>query len=267
MVLKMDSHGSDVAELQRLLNKRGAQISVDGWFGTSTQAAVIELQREAGLVADGMAGAKTMAVLVGKPSVRALREADLQAAADRLELPLISIKTVNSVESNGCGFLPDGRPVILFERHIFYQRLKTKGADVETLAARYPNLCNPKRGGYTGGAGEWARLRNARLIIGEAFADIAYEACSWGLFQIMGYHWESLGYSSSAQFVEKMSESEGAQLDAFVAFIEADATLYKALKTRKWAEFAKLYNGPAYKENLYDAKLAQAYERFERLAA
>lgn len=267
MVLKMDSHGSDVAELQRLLNKRGAKISIDGWFGTSTQAAVIELQREAGLVADGIAGAKTMAFLVGKPSTRVLREQDLKSAADRLELPLISIKTVNAVESNGCGFLPDGRPVILFERHVFYQRLKAKGADVETLAARYPNLCNPKRGGYTGGAGEWARLRNARLIIGDAFADIAYEACSWGLFQIMGYHWENLGYSSAAQFVDKMSESEGSQLDAFVTFISSDATLHKALKARKWAEFAKLYNGPAYKENLYDAKLAQAYERFERLAA
>ena len=267
MVLKMDSHGSDVAELQRLLNTRGAQLSVDGWFGTSTQTAVIELQRETGLVADGIAGAKTMAVLVGKPSVRVLREADLQAAADRLGLPLISVKTVNSVESNGCGFLPDGRPVILFERHVFYQRLKAKGADVESLAARFPNLCNPKRGGYSGGAGEWARLKNARLIIGDAFADIAYEACSWGLFQIMGYHWEVLGYGNSAQFVDKMSESEGAQLDAFVAFIAADAALHKALKARKWAEFAKLYNGPAYKENLYDAKLAQAYERFERLAA
>ena len=58
-----------------------------------------------------------------------------------------------------------------------------------------------------------------------------------------------------------------AQLDAFVTFIASDATLHKALKARKWAEFAKLYNGPAYKENLYDAKLAQAYERFERLAA
>lgn len=267
MVLKMDSHGSDVAELQRLLNKRGAKISIDGWFGTSTQAAVIELQREAGLVADGIAGAKTMAFLGGKPSTRVLREQDLQAAADRLELPLISIKTVNAVESNGCGFLPDGRPVILFERHVFYQRLKAKGADVETLAARYPNLCNPKRGGYTGGAGEWSRLRNARLIIGDAFAGIAYEACSWGLFQIMGYHWENLGYGSAAQFVDKMSENEGAQLDAFVTFIASDATLHKALKARKWAEFAKLYNGPAYKENLYDAKLSQAYERFERLAA
>ncbi|MQT34877.1 N-acetylmuramidase domain-containing protein [Pseudomonas helleri] len=267
MVLKMDSHGSDVAELQRLLNKHGAKISVDGWFGTSTQAAVIELQREAGLVADGIAGAKTMAFLVGKPSTRVLREKDLQAAADRLELPLISIKTVNSVESNGSGFLFDGRPVILFERHVFYQRLKAKGADVESLAARFPNLCNQKRGGYTGGAGEWARLRNARLIIGDAFADIAYEACSWGLFQIMGYHWENLGYGSAAQFVDKMSESEGGQLDAFVSFIASDAALHKALKARKWADFAKLYNGPAYKENLYDAKLAQAYERFERLAA
>lgn len=267
MVLKRESHGSTVAELQRLLNQTGAKLVIDGWFGESTEAAVIAFQSSVGLVADGIAGLKTMAVLTGKPSSRVLGEADLLAAADRLELPLAIVKAVNRVESNGSGFLPDGRPVILFERHVFYQRLKAAGADVDALAARFPNLCNPKRGGYTGGACEWARLSNARLVVGEAFADIAYESCSWGLFQIMGHHWDNLGYPSAAHYAAKMAESEGAQLDAFVSLIAADPAMHKALKGRKWAEFAKLYNGPAYKENLYDAKLAQAYERFQGLAA
>ena len=49
-----------------------------------------------------------------------LRESDLIAAADRLDVPLASIKAVNEVESSGRGFLADGRPVILFERHVFW---------------------------------------------------------------------------------------------------------------------------------------------------
>ncbi|WP_321838492.1 N-acetylmuramidase domain-containing protein, partial [Pseudomonas kulmbachensis] len=34
-----------------------------------------------------------------------------------------------------------------------------------------------------------------------------------------------------------------------------------ALKARKWAEFARLYNGSDYLRNLYDTKLQRAYER------
>ncbi|MEG6992119.1 N-acetylmuramidase domain-containing protein, partial [Pseudomonas aeruginosa] len=47
----------------------------------------------------------------------------------------------------------------------------------------------------------------------------------------------------------------------FVRFIEADPALLKALKGRKWAEFARRYNGPAYARNLYDVKLERAYAR------
>ena len=51
-------------------------------------------------------------------------------------------------------------------------------------------------------------------------------------------------------------------LDAFVRFILADPTLLKALRAGAWATFAKQYNGPAYKENMYDVKLQRAYARF-----
>jgi hypothetical protein len=79
----------------------------------------------------------------------------------------------------------------------------------------------------------------------------------------MGFHWKRLGYASVHDFVAAMSTNESQQFDAFVRFIETDPALYKALKARKWAEFAKLYNGPDYQRNLYDIKLQRAYERHE----
>jgi hypothetical protein len=84
---------------------------------------------------------------------------------------------------------------------------------------------------------------------------------SWGQYQIMGYHWERLSYASVLVFVAAMMDSEAAQLDAFVRFIAADAALHKALMARKWADFARIYNGPEYKDNAYDIKLARAYAR------
>ncbi|MFY9327167.1 MAG: N-acetylmuramidase family protein [Georgfuchsia sp.] len=181
----------------------------------------------------------------------------LQAAAEQLGVAVASIMAIDEVESRGAGFLADGRPVILFERHIMYRRLKKAGRNADDIARRYPALVNATPGGYKGGAQEWYRLTLARQID----ADIADESASWGRYQIMGFHWQACGFTSIADFVAFMDESEARQLDAFVAFVKADPALNKALKAGKWAEVAKRYNGPDYKKNDYDTKLAAAYER------
>lgn len=186
-----------------------------------------------------------------------LTDADIERAAAELGIEPAAIRAIDEVESRGAGFLPDGRPVILFERHVMYRQLKKHGRDVEDLARRYPALINPAPGGYRGGAGEWYRLGLARAI-DPAAAD---ESTSWGRYQIMGFHWKTCGFASVAEFVAAMSESEARQLDAFVRFIEADPPLLKAIKAGKWAEVAKRYNGPNFKANDYDSKLAAAFDR------
>lgn len=262
VTLKFGSTGSAVLQLQKALNTHGASLIADAWFGKSTEAAVAAFQRSVGLVVDGVAGPKTISALLGDDYSRLLREADLQAAADRLGVELACVKAVNAVESRGSGFLPDDRPIILLERHVAYRQAKSVKMPVDTMALRYPNLINQKRGGYSGGAAEWSRFDNLRSVTTQS---IAVESCSWGLFQIMGHHWNDLGYASADDFQQCMASREGAQLEAFIRFIEANPTLLKALKSKKWADFARMYNGPAYKENLYDAKLAAEYTKAERL--
>lgn len=258
-VLIVGSTGLDVAELQELLQRQGINIKADGWYGEATADAVRQVQQRFGLVVDGQAGPKTLEALRnGIDNPRHLREADLIAAAKRLGVPLASVKAVNAVETTGPGFLPDGRPVILFERHIMYRQLKKAGRDADALARQFPNLVNPARGGYAGKATEHFRLRNASDIDRAC----AIESASWGCFQVMGFQWQVLGYASAEAFADAMAQSEARQLEAFVGFILADANLLKALKARKWADFARLYNGPAYRDNAYDVKLARAYERF-----
>lgn len=263
-LMRKGSHGSAVADLQRALNLHGAALQADGWFGEATEQAVTAAQRRAGLVMDGVAGPKTLAALRGIAQPTRLKEADLVTAAAQLDVSLACVKAVNAVESRGSGFLDDGRVVILLERHVAHRRAKAAGLDVTSLAQRYPNLVNPARGGYAGGAAEWGRFDNLRRV---TTAAIAVEACSWGLFQVIGYHWETLGYTSAAEFQTRMASGEGAQLEAFVRFVAADTVLLKALRARRWADFARLYNGPAYKENAYDARLSAAYAKAERLAA
>lgn len=61
--LREGDSGTAVAELQRLLNAKGANLIVDGIFGASTQTAVIKFQQSNGLVADGIVGPKTWLAL------------------------------------------------------------------------------------------------------------------------------------------------------------------------------------------------------------
>ncbi|KVD05119.1 peptidoglycan-binding protein [Burkholderia ubonensis] len=262
--LRLGDRGADVGYLQRQLVAAGARLDTDAIYGSATRTAVMAFQASHGLVADGIAGPKTWSTLAaGRRDPRHLTDADLQRAADRLQVDLAAVRAVNEVESRGAGFLPDGRPVILYERHVMYRQLAAAGMDADTLAAKYPALVNPKRGGYAGNAAEYARLAGASQIS----AACALEATSWGAFQIMGFHWNALGYPDVFAFVDAMKASEAEQLEAFVRFILADKTLLAALRGRKWAKFAELYNGKAYAENLYDVKLERAFDRYSRAAA
>src|SRR5438445_9318367 len=79
------------------------------------------------------------------------------------------IWTVLAVETSGCGFLPDLRPQILYERHIFHRLTQGKYDDGDTS--------DPKPGGYgASGAHQYDRL--AVAIAKDRAA--ALQSCSWG---------------------------------------------------------------------------------------
>jgi hypothetical protein len=174
---------------------------------------------------------------------------DFERAAQKLKCSVPAIQAVSEVESRGKGFYADGFPVILFERHKFKQF--TQGRYNKS----HPHLSGPQ-GGYNGGT--------ARGRFNQAFAlnpEAAMKSCSWGRYQIMGFNHEVCGYATVGEFVDAMKESEGKQLDAFVSFV-INERLAVFLRSLEWAEFARGYNGPAYKKNRYDTKMATAYRKY-----
>lgn len=181
-----------------------------------------------------------------------------QAAKD-IGVPAAALRAVIDVECKGDGFNNDGTPVILFERHVFRQRLIANGKpDIALKAMRErPDLCNTTTGAY----GLYSAQHN-RLAVAATFdRDSALESASWGIGQVMGYHWKDLGYVSLQAFINDMYRDEASQLKAMCKFIVKNG-LDKYLRNRDWKNFAQRYNGKDYAKNSYDVKLATAYKRW-----
>lgn len=258
-ILKKGSKGADVSTLQRKLVSLGYTLKIDGDFGQGTEDAVRAMQRSFKLKDDGIVGDKTWAFLNSSNTVlKSLTESDYQWAAEFLVDDVPSVKAVKEVEAPNGGFLPDGRVSILYERHVMYRRLYANGIDPDQYTTKYPDLVNKKTGGYKGGAAEHNRLNSAKAI----HEISALESCSWGAYQIMGYHWKLLGFNSVYEFLAKMESSERGQLECFVRFVKAQPNLLKAIREDDWVAFARGYNGANYQKNRYDEKLEAAFRRF-----
>lgn len=275
MILKFGSKGNDVITLQQQLKKlgfkglKGKELSIDGDFGASTEYAVITFQKQKKLVDDGKVGDKTRAALLDQNTSKLLKGSDYTAAAARLKVSELSIRVFGAVEGRGVGFLKNGKPKILFERHRMYAylRLKKGAAFANKMAAEQPNIVNRKTGGYQGNEAEYVRLELAKQIDVEC----ALMSASWGQFQIMGENWKELGYSSVQDFVDQQFASESLQLEAFIRFIEwksgiidnKKVALIDALRAENWNAVFTLYNGPNYKKLGYQAKFQKEWDHLE----
>jgi hypothetical protein len=80
------------------------------------------------------------------------------------------------------------------------------------------------------------------------------------MFQVMGFNFRKVGWSSIEDFVADMFRSESNQLDAFLGYVRA-SHLTGSIASHNWAHFARGYNGVAYAANQYDQRIAAAYAR------
>ncbi len=260
--IKLGYEGDETALLQQALVLDGYPVAKSRIFTQEIKEAVVHFQKKCHLDADGIVGYRTWEalLLIGHKADGQLTEEDFKLVARLLDCEIAALKAVQKVETGGKGgFFAPGKPAILFEGHIFWSQLKKKGITPESYVAGNEHILYPKweKGHYKGGIGEYDRLEQARKIDREA----ADASASWGMFQFMGFNYAACGESSVESFVNAMCESELKQLVLSARFIK-QAGMLPALHAKDWAEFAKRYNGPAYAQNNYDKKLAEAYQKF-----
>jgi len=266
ILLEQNATGPWVWEAQRLLIRAGLLQKANGFFDAPMLQIIKRFQQLHQLPVTEKLDDATWKALgwTGYSTEKNLTNTDIHAVATQLGVDVPMIKAVFEVESRGSGFLPDGRPKILFEGHIFWAELKRRGKDPMEFAKSNGDILYPKwtKAYYKGNALEYDRLSRAKSIDHDA----ALASASWGTFQIMGFNYKACGYTSLATYLDSCYVSEGEHLKAFAAFITT-GKLISHLKAKNWAAFAKGYNGPGYKQNNYDVKLADAYTKHLKASA
>lgn len=186
-----------------------------------------------------------------------LSEADFIASSRRLAVDVSKIKAIAAVEAAGAGFQA-GMPKILPEPHRFSKL--TRGR----FDASHPTLSYRRWG-----ARPYPKFQADRYALLLEMIDLdpwaGFQAVSYGKFQLLGEHFATCGYPTPWHFAFAQAFDEATQLKCFEAFIKANGIL-NPLRAGMWAEVARRYNGPAYRKNQYDVKLAQAEHRFRQQA-
>lgn len=184
------------------------------------------------------------------PPTKKLTPADYEQAARSIPTDVKTIRGVAKVESGPLGgFAPDGRPIILFEPHIF-SRLTQHRFDSTHGGVSYPNWRDKPYPPTQ--AARWDQLEYAM----DLDHDAALQSASYGLFQIMGFNFAVCGFPNVTAFVAAMRISEREHLAAFLAFVKSKG-LDRHLISGNWLAFATGYNGSG-QAAAYAAKIEAA---------
>jgi hypothetical protein len=239
---------------------------IDGWGGPATRrafdAAMARVQPQAAgaavVVPASPPPPEPPVARRGEPwrgRARRLAALDFGRIGQRIGVSEDHVRAVVEVETAGGGFDSEGRVRMLFEPHVFYRQLgPSRRAVAEAQGLAYPRW----------GTRPYPRDSYPRLLMAmQIDRPAALRSCSWGLGQIMGFNHRDCGYTSAEEMVVAFADDEAKHVEAMIDFIRAN-NLDDDLREGRWAAFARGYNGPGYRQNGYDTRLAAAYAKWAR---
>lgn len=176
--------------------------------------------------------------------------------ACRIGLEPEALRAFIDVESSGQGFdTATGKIIIQFEPVWFrrHEPYAPSGAWSINKVERQ--------------AKEWAAFNDAWSIN----PDSAMKSTSIGMGQVMGFHFERLGYKTVGEMWDDAKRGEERQIHQMAEFINTDRKLWTAIRTKDWHTVALRYNGAKYQElaikwgrTPYNISMAEAYARHKK---
>lgn len=187
----------------------------------------------------------------------------VQVAAERFRVPAPNLLACIETESLGivsCSIEHETgtttrEPIIRWEGHYFDKRLDPKTRTV----ARKRGLAAPKAGQIKNPAQQQARWDRLLLPAMKINEKAALESISIGVGQVMGAHWDKLGYPSPQEMFANARSDGGINLMCLYC---KRFGLIDELQRGDFAGFARGYNGPAYRANRYDSKMLAASRKW-----
>jgi len=197
----------------------------------------------------------------------------LAPLSEHLDIAPSGAVAVLCVESGGRGFV-DGRMVIRFENHIFWDKWGishpesfkehfTFDAAKRWTGHRY--RASPSDSWHTlhgvGQDAEWAAFEIARHLDEAA----ALRSISMGASQIMGFNHAAIGYDSARAMFDRFSADERFHVLGLFDFVKGPGTtsaMLEALRRKDYERFATRYNG-AGNAMAYGGKIRSAVAAFE----
>jgi hypothetical protein len=199
------------------------------------------------------------------------------------------IKAIVKVESGGKAYI-NGRVVVRFEPHVFLRMYaakllgKTKSKRSERIrvgkTVLLPGMPLPPAAKVIKTGSKGCRVIQSALVTSdegllrfsdkkrnyqhrqaieyealelarELDSDVAYQSCSWGLGQIMGFNAQLVGYGTAFEMAQDFLKSPWRQRTAIVAFINnneqrdkvTNRTVREAVLDNDFESFARIYNG------------------------
>lgn len=183
------------------------------------------------------AGGSVIAYGLYRSFKKKLSDLDYLIAAMQLGVSASAIKAVAMIESNGEGFTSTG---------IVKTRLESQ------FLSKYQTASGKAPKSFLTFASAYAYDASSAIL-----------STSFGEFQVMGFNYKAAGYTTPQAYYNAVKNSAVSQLNSFVGFVKVNK-LAQYLKDQNWAGFAYRYNGPGYKANNYDTKLAYWYNKFEK---
>lgn len=181
---------------------------------------------------------------------------DVPRLAHRIGVGEDHLQAFLNVESRSTGFDRLGRPVILFEPHVFYRNLPV----AQRKLAVSKGLAYPKWGQKPYPKDSYPRLHKAM----EINEDAALMSCSWGSSQVLGENYRLVGYESIVDMVEDFMADEEEHVEAMVNYILATG-IDDDIREERWDVAARVYNGPGYKKNGYHTKMAAEFAKLRKI--
>ena len=201
------------------------------------------------------------------------RSAMIERKAMELAVDAACFRAVLSVESGGQPFDHEtGKTIVRFELPLFLNALQYHHSDktrreVSEIFRMVPGLpgWHDQAQEIRNTNGRWIKLQKGgqdlrwwALNLAASFSRIdAFDNTSMGSCQLMGFHHDKIGYSSSELMLKTFGEAEIVQLNGLVDFLAADPDLHSAMKRKDAGAFAEIYNGKPnrrpYENRLYKA--------------